>query len=68
MKGEARMANFYIDPPDELENDVGVDIANLHRVVTQLTNQLNYALGNIDTDNFTEDIANIIDNLTKENE
>jgi hypothetical protein len=29
---------------------------------------MNYVLGNIDTDNFTEDIAEVIDNLTKENE
>jgi phosphate uptake regulator len=62
------MASIYIDPPDELEDDNEVNIANIHRSVVNMAKQLNYALNNMDTDNFTEDIAEIIDNLTKEGE
>ncbi len=68
MKGVAKLASIYIQPPDELEEDNNVNISNLHATLTSAIQQMNYVLGNIDTDNFTEDIANAIENLTKENE
>ena len=62
------MASIYIDLPDELEDDNNVNISNLHSTVTNMAKQLNYVLGNIDTDNLTEDIADVIENLIKEGE
>lgn len=68
MKGDQKLASIYIQLPDELEEDQNVNISNLHATLTNAIQQMNYVLGNIDTDNFTEDIAEAIDNLTKENE
>ena len=65
MKGVVKLANFFVDPPDELEDDNNVNISNLHRSVTNLTKQLNYVLGNIDTDSMTEDVADAINGITK---
>ena len=62
------MASIYIDLPDELEEDQAVNISNLHATLTNCIKQLNYVMGNIDTDNFTEDIAEAIESITKENE
>lgn len=59
------MANIYIDLPDELEDDNNVNIANLHRTVTNMAKQLNYVMGNIDTDNMTEEIADAISSITE---
>ena len=59
------MASIYIDLPDELEDDNNVNIANLHRTVTNMAKQLNYVMGNIDTDNMTEEIANAISSITE---
>lgn len=59
------MANFYVDPPDELEDDNNVNISNLHRTVTNLIKQLNYGMINIDTDNFSEEIADAINDMLK---
>ena len=59
------MANFYVDPPDELEDDNNVNISNLHRTVTNLIKQLNFGMINIDTDNFSEEIADAINDLLK---
>ena len=60
-----KLASIYIDLPDELEDDNNVNIANLHRTVTNMAKQLNYVMGNIDTDNMTEDIANAISSITE---
>ena len=62
------MASIYIKPPEELEEDNNVNISNIHATLTSAIQQMNYVLGNIDTDNFTEDIANAIESITKENE
>ena len=59
------MANFYVDPPDELEDDNNVNISNLHRCMTNIVKQLNYGMINIDTDNFTEEIADAIEGIVK---
>lgn len=59
------MANFYVDLPDELEDDNNVNISNLHRSVTHLIKTLNYTLGNIDSDNMTEEVADIINKLAE---
>ena len=59
------MASIYIDLPDELEEDNNVNIANLHRTVTNMAKQLNYVMGNIDTDNMTEEIADAISSITE---
>lgn len=59
------MANFYVDPPDELEDDNNVNISNLHRCMTNIVKQLNYGMINIDTDNFTEEVADAIDSIVK---
>ena len=59
------MASIYLDLPDELEDDNNVNIANLHRTVTNMAKQLNYVMGNIDTDNMTEEIANAISSITE---
>ena len=60
-----KLASIYIDLPDELEEDNNVNISNLHRTVTNMAKQLNYVMGNIDTDNFTEEVADAIDSITK---
>ena len=60
-----KLASIYIDLPDELEDDNNVNIANLHRTVTNMAKQLNYVMGNIDTDNMTEEIADAISSLTE---
>ena len=60
-----KLASIYIDLPDELEEDNNVNIANLHRTVTNMAKQLNYVMGNIDTDNMTEDVANAISSITE---
>lgn len=60
-----KLASIYIDLPDELEEDNNVNIANLHRTVTNMAKQLNYVMGNIDTDNMTEEIADAISSLTE---
>ena len=65
MKGVVKLANFYVDPPDELEDDNNVNISNLHRTVTNLIKQLNYGMINIDTDNFSEEIADAINDMLK---
>ena len=65
MKGVVKLASIYIDLPDELEEDNNVNIANLHRTVTNMAKQLNYVMGNIDTDNMTEEIANAISSITE---
>ena len=59
------MASIYLDLPDELEEDNNVNIANLHRTVTNMAKQLNYVMGNIDTDNMTEEIADAISSITE---
>ena len=59
------MASIFLDLPDELEEDNNVNISNLHRTVTNMAKQLNYVMGNIDTDNFTEEVADAIDSITK---
>ena len=59
------MASIFLDLPDELEEDNNVNIYNLHRTVTNMAKQLNYVMGNIDTDNFTEEVADAIDSITK---
>lgn len=61
------MATIKFDPPDELEGDSNLDIENLHTAVNSIVSKLNYVMGNIDTENMTEDVANIIDNLSEEN-
>ena len=60
-----KLASIYIDLPDELEEDNNVNIANLHRTVTNMAKQLNYVMGNIDTDNMTEEIADAISSITE---
>ena len=60
-----KLASIYIDLPDELEDDNNVNIANLHRTVTNMAKQLNYVMGNIDTDNMTEEIADAISSITE---
>ena len=60
-----KLASIYIDLPDELEDDNNVNIANLHRTVTNMAKQLNYVMGNIDTDNMTEDVADAISSITE---
>ena len=60
-----KLASIFLDLPDELEEDNNVNISNLHRTVTNMAKQLNYVMGNIDTDNFTEEVADAIDSLTK---
>lgn len=62
------MANFYIDPPDELEDDMNVNISNIHSFLTRLATALNFGMGNIDTDNFTEEIADKINDLMEGDE
>ena len=63
-----KLANFYVNPPDELEDDNNVNISNLHSCVTNLIKQLNYGMGNIDTDNLTDDLVQIIENMQKGDE
>ena len=65
MKGVVKLASIYINLPDELEDDNNVNIANLHRTVTNMAKQLNYVMGNIDTDNMTEEIADAISSITE---
>ena len=60
-----KLASIYIDLPDELEDDNNVNITNLHRTVTNMAKQLNYVMGNIDTDNMTEEIADAISSITE---
>lgn len=59
------MASIFINPPDELEEDNNVNIANLHRFANNLAKQLNFVMGNIDTDNMTEEVADAISSITK---
>lgn len=49
------MANIHIKPPEDLEDDMNLNINNLHATVTNMAQQLNYVLGNIDDDNVTEE-------------
>ena len=59
------MASFYVNFPDELEDDDKVNISNLHATVTHLIKALNYGLGNLDAENFSDDIADAIENISK---
>jgi len=59
------LANFFVNLPDELEDDDKVNISNLHTTVTNLIKALNYGLGNLDAENFSDDIAEIIENMSK---
>ena len=54
------MANIYINPPDELEDDDKVNISNLHATVTSMANILNYAMSSIDDENLTEELLSKI--------
>ena len=54
------MANIYINPPDELEDDDKVNISNLHATVTSMSNMLNYAMSSIDDENLTEELLSKI--------
>ena len=54
------MANIFINPPDELEDDNNVNISNLHATLTSVINTINYALSSIDDENLTEELLNKI--------
>lgn len=54
------MANIFINPPDELEDETNPNIVNLHTTVTTMVNTLNYALSSIDDENLTEELLNKI--------
>lgn len=54
------MANIFINPPDELEDEQNPNVVNLHTTVTTMVNTLNYALSSIDDENLTEELLNKI--------
>ena len=59
------MATIHLNLPDELEEEQNVNVVNLHTTLTSAIKQLNYVLGNIDTQNMTEDLAKILDDLSE---
>lgn len=59
------MATIHLNLPDELEEEQNVNVVNLHSTLTSAIKQLNYVLGNIDTQNMTEDLAKILDDLSE---